>query len=256
MGIALTSMSLGTLLGAPVGGWLFENLNVAIPFYFSALLTVGALILVWSVIQDQHSPTKSETKKIILVKNQNLYLILAIVLAAECSLTFLEPVLPIYFTDELQVTPTTIGLLFGAASLTYALSAPLAGKFADQYNPYGIIVIGMSGLVLSLPLLFLFKSLFAVTLFMAIIGISLGFALTPTLPLVGKIYDQHQKNSNGVAYSLFNLLHGTGMAVGPLVAGLLLDFLDIQTTIQIISIFLFVSLLIFAYLVFKPKRME
>lgn len=229
MGTALTAISTGTLLGAPIGGWLFEVSGHQTPFLAAAGFTSLIIILVTLFLKEETS--RSTSKKLQVggfLRNPQVAFIAGIVLLAEVSLCLLEPTLPVFLTEKWSVTPTTIGLLFGAMTLAYGLIAPVAGALSSRYNPYKLMFAGIVCLALFMPFLAWAETLWQSALAIALVGASVGFTLSPTLATLGEIIDRGGSGAYGTAYSLFNMFHGVGMIAGPLAGGILTDVLPVS----------------------------
>lgn len=236
MGTALTAISTGTLLGAPIGGWLFEISDHHTPFLAAAAFTVINIVLVYLFLKEETARTASE--KLLVgkfLRNPQVVFIAGIVLLAEVSLCLLEPTLPVFLTQKLSITPTVIGLLFGAMTLAYGLIAPVAGSLSGRFNPYKLMFAGVVALAVFMPFLVWADSLWQAGIAMALVGASVGFTLSPTLPTLGGIIDQGGSGAYGTAYSLFNMFHGIGMVAGPLAGGILTDLLPVSSALLVVA---------------------
>ncbi|MGG1658803.1 MFS transporter [Brevibacillus sp. NRS-1366] len=236
MGTALTAISTGTLLGAPIGGWLFEISDHRMPFLAAAAFTVINIVLVYLFLKEEPNRTVSEKLQVSgFLRNPQVVFIAGIVLLAEVSLCLLEPTLPVFFTEKLSSTPTTIGLLFAVMTLAYGLIAPVAGSMSSRYNPYKLMFGGIIALGVFMPFLAWAGSIWQTAIAMAFVGASVGFTLSPTLATLGEIIDQGGTGAYGTAYSLFNMFHGVGMVAGPLAGGILTDILPVSSAIIVVA---------------------
>ena len=236
MGTALTAISTGTLLGAPIGGWLFEISDHRMPFLAAAAFTVLNIVLVYFFLKEDTNRTVSEKLQLSgFIRNPQVVFIAGIVLLAEVSLCLLEPTLPVFFTEKLGTTPTTIGLLFAIMTLAYGMIAPVAGSLSSRYNPYKLMFGGIISLAVFMPFLTLSGSLWQTAIAMALVGAGVGFTLSPTLATLGGIIDEGGSGAYGTAYSLFNMFHGVGMVAGPLLGGILTDILPVSTAIIVVA---------------------
>lgn len=229
MGTALTAISTGTLLGAPIGGWLFEASGHKTPFLVAAAFTALLIILVAFFLKEETARSMSEKLQVTsFLRNPQVAFIAGIVLLAEVSLCLLEPTLPVFLTEKWSVSPTAIGLLFGVMTLAYGMVAPFAGTLSSRVNPYKLMFAGIICLALFLPFLAWSQTLWQAALAIALIGASVGFTLSPTLGSLGDLIDRGGSGAYGTAYSLFNMFHGVGMITGPLAGGVLTDMLPIS----------------------------
>ncbi|MFP3392126.1 MFS transporter [Brevibacillus sp. SIMBA_040] len=236
MGTALTAISTGTLLGAPIGGWLFEISDHRMPFLAAAAFTVLNIVLVFLFLKEEKNRTVSEKLELSgFIRNPQVVFIAGIVLLAEVSLCLLEPTLPVFFTAKMGSTPTTIGLLFAVMTLAYGMIAPVAGSLSSRYNPYKLMFAGIIALAIFMPFLVWSGSLWQTAIAMALVGAGVGFTLSPTLATLGGIIDEGGSGAYGTAYSLFNMFHGVGMVAGPLLGGILTDLLPVSSAIPVVA---------------------
>jgi predicted MFS family arabinose efflux permease len=233
MGIALTGISTGSLLGAPIGGWLFEMGGYELPFFFSTGLIVLNFVLVLLLLKE---PTRSKCEAnqgvLPFLRNRSVLFIACIILLAETTLTLLEPLLPMHLTQRLAITPVGLGLLFGVMTLAYGVIAPVSGALSGRYNPYALMLIGLVLLSISLQLLVIPHTLWQTVLVMILVGAVIGFTLSPTLSTLGGIVDRVGRSGDyGSAYALFNMFHAIGMIAGPIAGGVLTDFISIPAAL-------------------------
>ncbi|QRG69516.1 MFS transporter [Brevibacillus choshinensis] len=254
MGIALTAISTGTLLGAPIGGWLFEMSGHRTPFLAAAAFTLINIILVYAFLREE--TTRSESEKLQVggfLRHPQVAFIAGIVLLAEISLCLLEPTLPVFMTDKLSITPAAIGLLFAVMTLAYGLIAPVAGALSSRFNPFTLMFVGILSLAVFMPFLVWAGTLWQAALAMALVGASVGFTLSPTLATLGEIIDRGGSGAYGTAYSLFNMFHGVGMVAGPLAGGILTDVLPVSSAIIAVAASIF-SFGILLYVMLRAKQ--
>ncbi|MCM3340861.1 MFS transporter [Paenibacillus sp. MER TA 81-3] len=237
MGIAMTGISSGSLLGAPIGGWLFEVGDHHTPFWFAMGLTTLISILVFVLLREPKRMDRSkEGGTFSLLRHRTVLFIACVILLAETTLTMLEPLLPVYVTERFQLSPLTLGLLFGAMTLCYGLIAPISGSLAVRYNPFRLMLFGLAGLAITLPLIVMASTVPLMMLAGCLIGAAVGFTLSPTLPTLGSIVDKDDAGGDyGAAYALFNMIHAVGMMLGPVVSGVLTDTLSVTASLVVVS---------------------
>ena len=127
MGTAFSLMSAGLLLGPPIGGFLFERFGRAIPFLICAgLVLIDLLLRIFLIRGIPHLPREIHYKE--LMGTRNFLSALFITVIGASLFAFIEPILPLHTTRFLQTTSFSIGLMFGAATLTGLIFFPLAGN--------------------------------------------------------------------------------------------------------------------------------
>ncbi|WP_019419429.1 MFS transporter [Paenibacillus sp. OSY-SE] len=250
MGIAMTGISSGSLLGAPIGGWLFEVGDHHTPFWFAMGLTTLISILVFVLLREpKRMDRPAEGGTFSLLRHRTVLFIACVILLAETTLTMLEPLLPVYVTERFQLSPLTLGLLFGAMTLCYGLIAPISGSLAVRYNPFRLMLFGLAGLAITLPLIVMASTVPLMMLAGCLIGAAVGFTLSPTLPTLGSIVDKDDAGGDyGAAYALFNMIHAVGMMLGPVVSGVLTDTLSVTTSLVVVSTVILAVMISFSVL--------
>jgi DHA1 family multidrug resistance protein-like MFS transporter len=153
---------------------------------------------------------------------------------------FVAPLLPIY-AHEMGAGGFQIGLIFGAFSLTRTLFVPYFGKISDQKGRKPFITTG----------LFIY---FLVSLFYAIsnsvgalviLRLGQGFASAMVLPVaqayVGEMIPPSQE---GRLMGLFNVSLFGGLSAGPVMGGMIKDWLDIKASFTGMGILTFMGFLL------------
>lgn len=236
MGLAMTSMSAGTLLGAPIGGFLVEFGGYLAPFYTISVLLVIATVLGLIFLQDEQRPVIQETKKPLeLLRQPAVIWILSIMVVSEGTLTMLEPILPIYLSGTFSGNSIFIGLMFGVITLAYGIMAPVSGILVNKYTPSRVVLVGLLLAGLFLPFVVLAQSILQLVLALALLGGSMGLAVSPTLTMLGDTQGEGSQSSYGALYSLFNIFFAVSAIIGPFFGGVLTDVFSSKITIFIAS---------------------
>ncbi len=236
MGIAMTSMSAGTLLGAPIGGFLIEFGGYATPFYTISVLLIIVMITAAIYLQDDpRTAVQVPTRVVDLLKQREVVWILTIMVVGEGVLTMLEPILPIYMSGTFTENSFFIGLMFGVITLTYGIMAPVSGFLINKYTPSRVVLVGLLLLGLILPFVVIVKSTVQLVIVLLLLGASIGLAVSPTLTMLGNTQKEGEQNSYGALYSLFNIFFAVAAIIGPFLGGVLTDVFTSKVTILIAS---------------------
>lgn len=237
MGFAMTSMSAGMLLGAPVGGFLVEFAGYEAPFYIISILMAVMVIFGIISMQDKKLPGDVQDSKKLsrLLKKPEIIWILVLLVVSEGAMTMLEPILPIYLSAVFTDNPIFIGLMFGVVTLAYGVMAPVSGYLINRYPPSMVVLAGLLLSGLFLPFVVLAQSTWQLIIALALLGGALGIAISPTLTMLGETQDGGEQASYGTLYSLFNLFFAISAILGPLAGGVLTDVLSAKTTILVTS---------------------
>lgn len=221
MGVLMTCMSAGLILGPPVGGLLEQAGDHSTPFVVVSVVAVISGLVQYLFI---HDPVRREGAiapvRSLLADPIMRGTIIAVFLAST-ALSMLEPILPLDLTTRLLAGPLAIGLVFGAATLANGAANPLVGALTDK-NPGGrrrLIAGGLIGAGALMPILILPDSVLWVGVLLAVFAIAYGFVLVPALPELADIAQRHGGGAYAAVYGTFNIAYAVGMAVGPLAGG-------------------------------------
>ncbi|HSN24568.1 MAG TPA: MFS transporter [Methylomicrobium sp.] len=161
---------------------------------------------------------------------------------------FIEPILPLHATRFLQTTSSSIGLMFGAATLTGLIFFPLAGILSDRTSVQRVLLVGIIIAALSYTGIALANSAWSLTASMIVLAVGGTFILAPTTNLIGKMAETIEPPAYGSAYSLYNVSYSIGLAVAPMLSGLLNGLTSFLVTCLIRSgLMLLCEVLIFSY---------
>jgi MFS family permease len=251
LGTAMAGMSLGTMIGLPLGGFLFTRGGPRCPFLVSAgwtlLLAAGLLWLPGRLLRGAARPERLPG-----LSGWAGYLptATAIVLGA-ALLSALEPTLPVHLEERLGARPEQTGVMFGLAALVYGVSAPLAGWAADRWGGRRVMAAGLGACALTLPLIALPRTWGGEVAALAAFGLACAFLLSPTLPEVARVCERQGAHSFGAAYAVFNLAYAVGMAAGPVAGGVLKSSVGFGPTLLVFSA---VTALYLPLLVLRSRR--
>lgn len=222
MGTAMSVMSLGALLGPPLGGLLYVYGDYQLPFTLAAVFSGGVgIILYWCLPE----PVKQERRILEFggeFRNVRALTISGVVLIGATFLSMLEPLLPLHLEDRLELRPDAIGMLFGIATLSYGISSLLAGHLSPSRRRWAMAGgLAASGTVL--PLIACPTNIWLEAGTLIPLGVACAFLLAPTLPALADVADERGTRNYGATYAFFNVAYAGGMLVGPLLGGILTD---------------------------------
>jgi multidrug resistance protein len=218
MSALLASMSLGLIMGPPLGGVLAEWFGRPAPFLITAAVAVGTGLVQLLVIPPAAAQRPRPSRFTRLFAYRPAFVAIGGIALAATALTFLEPTLPLDMAVRLGVGEAATGIAFGIAALVHAATAVGIGNIAARWRYQVMAGTGLLALGGLVPLLVLAHSVTAVTLVLAAFSVALTFVLVPALPELARVVDRIGAG-NGGAYALFNAAYAVGMLVGPLAGG-------------------------------------
>ncbi len=253
---------LGTLAGAPVGGFLLTYLpgnngpglnDFRLVFLLSGLAGVAALLLGLISLSGQETvaPHPGALKERLVrffsgikevISDRRVVITSNMEGLQNLTVGALEAFLPVYAVKVAGLNEFQAGLLWGVQVLTTILSKPIMGRISDKYGRKPLVVIGMvlcAGSFATIPLLTSFYLLLGIAL---VFGLGEAFVTSSTAALVA---DVCQAKNFGSAMGTFGTIFDIGHASGPILAGLLLARFDFLTSFLILGAILIAAIPVF-----------
>lgn len=219
LGLVLSAVSVGVLLGPPLGGILADLGGRHLPFVVAAAVAVIDGILRLTLIGRDVTTTDDDPARIRdVVRVRGAVSVSAVVAAGAGLIATTEPVLP----RELAHAghgPTTSGLVFGAAVLASAFTTPLVGSLTNRVPISRLVLAGAMVGTAGLGVLGWAEGLWAVTVGMALIGIGGGAVLGAITPAMTTLGERSRPPAIGAAFAVFNLAYACGLFLGPALSG-------------------------------------
>lgn len=234
IGLALFGSAAGTLLGPSFGGILFDLGGYRIPFLAAAGMVVADGIIRALYLKDP--PIKSAKEDIMisrLLRNPTVLVVAGVVTMSMGIMSMLEPTLPLYLSLDKGATPAMIGLMFGVATLVGGIVSPLSFVVAGRFGRKKVMLAGLLGCALLLPMLIMPGSLLLIMVVMAAVGIALGLLQSCVAPELSDILDRMGSGAYASVYSVYNIALGFGMMFGPIAGGLLAGYFGLGTALLI-----------------------
>jgi MFS family permease len=232
LGIAMAVMSAGMLFGPVVGGLLYDHLGYTFTFIIPSLIAcaIGLLFLVNKIPSYCIVSEKSSLAPILRTPYTFLACAAAVVVAA-ATFGLVEPYMPVYLLESFKATPTEIGLIFGAMSMMSVAAQPVIGRWYSTGNGKTLVALGLAASAAVITVSMFMPSLLLTGLIFAMLGITIGFAITPMMPMLSDLYGgDAESNSQGLVYGIYNTLFSLGLAIGPFVGGVLVSSLSLPLT--------------------------
>jgi MFS family permease len=250
---------LGTLAGAPVGGFLLTYVTATHSptiadfhriFLLSGVSGAAALTLGLMALRGQETvaPHPGAVKERLgrffagikeVVSDRRVVITANMEGLQNLTVGALEAFLPVYAVKVAGLNEFQAGLLWGGQILTTILAKPLMGRISDRWGRKPLIVGGMlscSGSFAAIPWLGSFSPLLG-----AALVFGLGEALV-TSSAAAMVADICQERHYGAAMGTFGTIFDIGHAAGPILAGLLLARTDYPLAFGILAALLILAL--------------
>ena len=232
----------GYIVGPATASWLLLRLSPTSVYTITGFLSILAFVPVIGLkesVPAKIQPRLSLTQHVF----QTLYLggrtpsaWLAGSLQAIMYVAFyaVKAFLPVYAMSQ-QLNIAVIGGLFGVQEMIHQLLKPWGGRIGDRKGHIFIVSLGLMLLGIALPfVVYVHNYLYLLAAFM-VMGLSQALIVPSMMALVFKGAD---KNSVGSTFGLVGTLINAGKVAGPIIAGVLINWLQYSMTFQVIGVFL------------------
>ena len=229
LGLVQTAQRIGPALGPVIGGAVAGLVGLRETFFVTSGFYLVALVLVTVLYRDPvHSREEHAGGFAAALPEWHTLLRapgFAMMMAAIGVLTFVDrtfgPVLPLWIgqhgvaNDRVAVTS---GVLFSAAALGAAVGNHICDGLVKRHAAATVIALAAVAAVMTLFLFVLVREPWALALALGVFGVATGLATTAAYTRAGRDVPEA---AHGMGYGLLNAAALAGLAVGPVVAGLL-----------------------------------
>lgn len=234
LGIVLSAVSMGVLIGPALGGILADAFGRHAPFLFAAALALlDGLLRIWLIRPvDETNDDPGTISGVARVRGAGA--VCAIVALGAALVAITEPVLPLRLT-ELGWSATQTGLVFAAAVLATAATTPVAGALTGRVSI--AVLAGTGGMLaaLGLAIVALAPSAAGLVTGMAVLGGGAGLVLGAITPAMTALGAQARPPALGASFALFNLAYAVGLFIGPTLGGIVTDIAGFSTAMLLLA---------------------
>ncbi|KAL7059141.1 hypothetical protein AAHC03_013794 [Spirometra sp. Aus1] len=237
LGIALAFISFGCLFAPPFGGVLYQFLGKEFPFLILAFLALLDGFLVMVIMKPVRMVRMELQVEGALPKPTPIYKLLrdpyimicaGALAVANISLAFLEPTIAIWMQDTMQATNSQAGLIWLPAFVPHVLGVYTTVRLADRYPHYQWLMAAVGLALDGISCVFIPLCTNFVGLMFPICVLCYGIALIDTaiLPNLAYLVDTRHASVYGSVYAIADISYSVAYAIGPMVAGGLLSFMN------------------------------
>lgn len=251
----------GTLLGAPIGGYVLFLLGgqgasglgeFRMVFLLSGITGAAALVLGLSTLRNGDKPAlgKGLAQRFHLfvrgirevVADKRVLMTSAMEGIQNMSMGALEAFLPVYAVTVAGLNVFEAGLLWAVQIVVTFIAKPLMGRVSDRWGRRPLIVAGM--LLCAVPMALIPQLTGFIPLIIAGMFFGLGEAFV-TSSSAALVADYCQARHYGAAMGTFGTIFDVGHAAGPIVTGLLVASLGYSLAFLIVASLLVASVPLF-----------
>jgi multidrug resistance protein len=222
MGLAMAGSTAGIIIGPVLGGWLYEIGGMRLPFLSVAALAVADMA-VFALVAPDTKGAGTPTPLREILRHRAIAITLLVVVAAAATIAMLEPVMPLVFRSRFGLGPAGAGTLFGIAAACTSVMHPVYGRMSDRWGGRRLMIVGLVGSALAMPLLNLGTSFTTAALTLVPMWVIFSMVVTPSLAYVAAAASAAGVESYGVVYGVYNVAWAIGLMAGPAAGGFLLE---------------------------------
>lgn len=241
IGIAMSMVSVGILVGPPVGGLIVENFGPVVPFLLAAVLAVLDGLARVFLVRENHPPTDDPTGPLAVLRVRGSASVVVVVAISAAMIAAIEPLIPVYLSRRFDASALGVGLLFGLTVLVGVVLNPVAGSLVGRADARGVVRAGILSAAMGLVLLGVTDSFAVVVIAMILLGVAVAALSAPGTTLIGFQGQRTDPPALGGAYTLFNLAYAGGLMIGPVLAGVLTGAFDMTVALVAVAIVVLVT---------------
>ena len=251
---------IGTLLGAPIGGFILDAGTSGGPvlwqfrlvFALSALAGVAAMVLGFRTLgieeKNEHglgfgarlAKFREGIREVL--SDKRIVTTSSMEGVQNMTMGALEAFLPVYAVKVAGLSEFQAGLLWGAQIIVTMLSKPLMGRVSDAQGRRPLIVAGLALCAVSFAAVPFMGGFWLLLVASLVFGLGEALVTSSSAALVA---DMCRERHFGSAMGAFGTIFDVGHASGPILAGLLVGWLGYQISFPLMSIVLIAAIPLF-----------
>merc|ERR1712223_156624 len=248
LGIALAFISFGCLVAPPFGGVLYEFCGKAVPFVILAFVCLFDGFLMILIMRPMKAKQVDEgyvrpegTPIWRLLIDPHIACCSGALVVANVSLAFLEPTISKWMNETMDAEEWQQGLIWLPAFFPHVAGVIVTVRVAKKYSEWTWALAGI-GLVLEGLACFVIPfctNYFVLMLPICVICFGIALIDTALLPMLGFIVDKKYVSVYGSVYAIADISYCAAYAVGPVIAGQIVDklsFTALNLSVAILSL--------------------
>ena len=235
LGLAMSMVSIGTLAGPPLAGWLARDHGHAAPFVLAAAVLILDGVLRVVFVRPTPPSADDPATPLDVLRVGGSWPVIILIAVGSAVTSAIEPILPVRLAVGLGLDTAGIGLLFALLVIIGAVLNPMVGAILNRVSPRVLALIGAALAIAGLLLLGAGSRLPVVIAGIVCLGGAIAFLVAPAGTLIGVQGARTTPPALGGAYSLYNLAYAAGLTLGPATAGALTSALGYSAACAVLA---------------------
>lgn len=238
MGTVFGCQTLGYFVGPLMGGILTQLVSIETPFLVCAILCTVDLAARATIRPRPPAEAPAEAKVTIpkLLRYPEVILVGLVVVLTSASFSAVETLLSAYLQRKYRLDVMHVSFAMMSIIIPSVVFSFVAGRLADRYCRYTLILVSMCLYVFATPLLGLSHALWLFLLACAYFGATSSLLQAPALPEMAAIVARlGGSGSYAQVYAILNVCYSAGMLVGPMVASAVNECCGFAMTMYVVA---------------------
>jgi predicted MFS family arabinose efflux permease len=219
MGLVMAGTTSGFLVGPALGGWLYETGGARFPYLAVAGLALAAAAGLAFLHLPPTKPAETDARFFDVIRAPAVALCIITVIVGGGTIAMIEPVLSLFLSSGIGLGPARIGLVFGAGAVVSTVMHPIFGRIADRVGSRALMLGGLAGIGVWMPVESRIQSFESALLLNAIGIVPIAAMVTPSLAYMAEATSTAGSRSFGISYGLYNFAWALGILGGPSIGG-------------------------------------
>jgi MFS family permease len=211
----------GRTIGPLLGAFIAQVWSFHYSFYASALLAVATVPLILAGFPKSERPKRKGSLNIVrglksALQVRSVGFLLMAALFAFMGASLIRSFLPLYASEQVQMSTLEVGVLISATSAAQLIAMPLLGWASDRFGRNRTVLLGFCFTSVAFLLFFLVRN--SSQLILASLIVSVGLSASSML-LLSLTPDVAGDESYGTVVGVYGSSEDAGVILGPLVFG-------------------------------------
>jgi DHA1 family tetracycline resistance protein-like MFS transporter len=255
MGLIGAAFGIGFIIG-PALGALLSLISESAPFFFAAGLAAVNVVLAYRLLPESRRPgaVAISMGRMAMIRmsltSPRLAPLVWVTFLSTFAFVGMEATFALLGSDRFGYGPGTMGVLFAFVGVAAAVGQGfLVGRAVTRFGETHVMVAGLAGTAIGLGLLAVAFNLIVVLLALAILGIFSGLAFATISALISQAAPV---DLQGGVLGLAASANGLARVGGPILAGVLFEYVNPSTPLVVGAVVTAVCVLIATRTVLRP----